>query len=266
MADFEFKKKWGQNFLRNEGICLEMITELQLNPKDIVLEIGPGNGQLSQFLAEMVKKLILVEIDPELVEQLRERFALTKNVIVIEEDILQTDLAALKGKYKFNKVIGALPYNISKPIIAKVVATVEPLTELSVLMIQKEVAESYAKTSKKQSVLHCYLSQFSEIKLIRHVEKSNFTPEPKVTSSIITFERKQLNPIWNENNLLHFEDFLYQVFQEPRKKLLKNLKRNFMHKDPATILTQQGISIDTRIEQLTVEQILALFLQLAGNK
>lgn len=257
--EFQHKKQFGQNFLRNTEAILDFITGLQLTsdeqgkPLDGLLEIGPGMGAITEFLIERVNKLVLVEIDPELAAVHREAWADYPHVVVIESDILDVDLKEIQQKHGVSKVCGALPYNIGKQIIAKCCLDPELDWERAQFILQREVTEKYAGYKERNNGLHAALSTRWRTAILRNLERGLFQPMPKVNSAILTLSPRPEEAI-TRAQLPAFQKFLKQVFLQPRKKLRNNLKWL-----PEEKLASLPIDLDLRPEQLSNEQLLSLF-------
>lgn len=259
LRKFNFKKQLGQNFLRNTEAILGMIEALELDSNDIILEIGPGAGALTEFIVPNVKKLILLEIDPALAELLKEKFASYSHVEILTADVLQINIRELIHTHKINKIIGALPYNISKRIIELCCADIEIVLEAAVFMLQKEVAFNYA-AKPRTNFLNQFLTIFTEVELGYTVEKSKFFPVPKVDSAAIRFTSLGRDHLVIEPELIPgYIEFLKLSFQNPRKKLINNFRRLFKNKDWETIFNSLKISKDTRAEALIQQDFLNLF-------
>jgi 16S rRNA (adenine1518-N6/adenine1519-N6)-dimethyltransferase len=259
-VEFKHKKKWGQNFIKNTQVILEAVELLKLEPQDRLIEIGPGKGVFTEYIAANVEHLSLIEIDEELIWILEERFGFLDNVRIVNQDILKLDTGSYKKKYGINKVFGALPYNISKMIIDDFCGQYQLQFELCVFILQKEVAHKYAGIGNKLSFLNCYYGVLNDIYLIKDIEKSFFKPEPKVDSSLILFKPKQRNKIaLSEEELKSFAKFSKNCFRNPRKKLKNNLKSIFKNTDWDFIFTALELGENTRVEELSRENIINIY-------
>lgn len=255
-----FKYKFGQNFLKNEKALLELIEILQPNNDDNILEIGPGTGVITDYLLEPAGNVTLVEIDSELVNLLSEKYVnyLEKNKLEIwNKDILQVNREEIK-KNNINKVVGALPYNISKKIIE--ILLDPPLENVTKYMfiLQKEVAHKYAGLGNKGSFLNHIYSIWYDIYLIRDIEKSHFYPEPKVDSSIILFKPKP-KTVLAKSELTGYKKFLKNTYRNPRKKLQKNLKSIYRDVNWEVIFTELQLSELTRVEELDKNKLIEIY-------
>jgi 16S rRNA (adenine1518-N6/adenine1519-N6)-dimethyltransferase len=207
-----FRKKWGQNFLRDDNIINKIITCLQVENSDTVLEIGPGEGALTYPLSKEVKEVHAVEIDPLLVEELLRKKP--QNMAVHQADFLDWDLSHLPSGYK---VIGNLPYYISSPILFKLLEDFK--WSRMVLMFQKEVAQRIISShgNKSYGRLSVMCQAFCKVNLEFTVSKHVFIPKPEINSAVVSFSPLKEFPI----DISRFSEFIKLSFSQ-RRKLLKN--------------------------------------------
>ena len=188
MTKSKFQKKHlGQHFLKNKKILEEMARAAELSKKDIVLEVGPGLGSLTEILAARAKKVIAVEKDFDLATQLSKRKTLPKNVKIIHGDILKISNSQLP-KSNF-KIVANIPYYITSYFLRKFLEA-KNKPDLMVLMIQKEVAERILAKNGKESLLSLSVKAYAKPEIIRYVSRNNFSPPPKVDSAIIKITTK----------------------------------------------------------------------------
>ena len=211
-----FRKKWGQNFLKDPNVITKIIKCLEPNNKDMILEIGPGDGALTDQLYKKVHHIHGVEIDPYLIKHLTKKQY--PNVSLYEADILEWDFGALSEDIK---IIGNLPYYISSPILFRLLGIQN--WKKMVLMFQKEVAQRIISQPGKKSYsrLSIICQVYTNVNIEFTIPRSVFYPKPNVDSTIVTFV-----PI--ENNLPEigpFSEFIKQSFSQRRKKLKNNLPR-----------------------------------------
>ncbi|HOY46319.1 MAG TPA: 16S rRNA (adenine(1518)-N(6)/adenine(1519)-N(6))-dimethyltransferase RsmA [Candidatus Dojkabacteria bacterium] len=252
MNEHNFKKQLGQNFLIDFESIIEFVDAADIKEGDNVLEIGPGDGAVSDIILQRKAQLTAVEIDSELIPTLNERFAGFTNFKLINADILQLDLAEL-GLNKGFKLIGALPYNISKQIINLFLkTTIKPACMCFIL--QKEVASDYAFKGRFLNILaNTYAGKISYIKTL---PAHFFNPEPKVESAIIKFE--QLGPRFDKpESLLKFVKI---AFSAPRKILSRNLANaGFDKLEIESELKKMGLSEKSRAGELAFEHWTKLY-------
>lgn len=256
----EPKKKWGQNYLKNTEYVLRFLEALELDEADRVLEIGPGRGAISDYLIANSNYLLAIEVDPETVVFLQEKYAgFEEKFSLVEASVLDLNLVELAGEKDINKLAGALPYNISKQIVRQCCLNPE-LAQLEqfVFILQKEVARNYAGLDNKISYLnHLYLA-YTDIEYVAEIEKSNFFPVPKVDSAIIKFTPKS-EPELSWEELSDYEKFLHNTFRNPRKKIIKNLSAIYKNYNWTKIFTKLKFHEGVRAQELSHDQILKLY-------
>jgi 16S rRNA (adenine1518-N6/adenine1519-N6)-dimethyltransferase len=213
------KKNLGQNFLVDKNIAELEVKQANIKSDDIILEIGPGLGILTKFLAEKAKRVIAIEIDGNLINNLRK--ILPKNVYLIHEDALKIDFEILP---KFNKIVSNLPFQISSPITFKFL---DYDFELAILIYQKEFAERLVASprSKNYSRLSVGVYFKSRCDIIRKVSKTCFKPQPKVDSSMVKIIPRKLPPftVINEKFFLNLTKNLFNYRRKKIKSILNNL-------------------------------------------
>lgn len=232
-------KELGQNFLRNDSAIQKIVNLLDISDYDEILEIGPGEGVLTKVCLKKDEKfkLIALDIDPRSVEELNK----------IKDDRFEIRLGNfLEQKIPANKILGAIPYNITSPILHKII-NYENLPKKVVLVIQKEVAEKL--TDKKGSYLKDYINFYFDTKYEFTISKEDFYPVPKVDSAVITLVLKKEIPNFDKNKL---SNFLHKVFRSPRKKINKVFPKDY--------LLELNIDENKRPEELTLEELKVLYL------
>ncbi len=262
---FHFQKKYGQNFLVEPGILQSIVDAAGITETDAVLEIGPGIGTLTQYLAERAGAVIAVEIDKALIPILGDTLSAYPNVTVINEDILKVDIVRLAEEYnggKPFKVVANLPYYITTPIIMKLFESHAPLDSITV-MVQTEVAERMrtGPGSKDYGALSLAVQYYSKPKIVTHVPPSCFIPRPKVGSTVISLLRYEQPPVRTAD-----EGFLFALirasFNMRRKTLVNGLSGaadlHVTKKEAAAALEKMGLPANVRGETLTLEQFAQL--------
>jgi len=242
-------KKLGQNFLIDKNVLEKIIQTADLSISDIVLEIGPGLGILTEKLAEKVKKIITVEKDKKMINILKEILYTHKNIELINNDILKTTIQ-LPKKYK---LIANLPYYITSPVIRKFLQE-KNKPELMVLMIQKEVAQRIC-SKDKMSILSVSVQFYADAKIIKYVSNNSFYPKPKPDSAIIKIIPKKFPDI----NVKKFFQLVKIGFSSKRKKMINNLKALFDKKELEKIFKKINLNINIRAEKLSINDWLRLF-------
>lgn len=244
----------GQNFLKNDKIVEQIIKSANLSADDMILEVGPGKGILTEELAKNCKKVVAVEIDGELVSRLRKKFKSSERVEIIEGDILKIDLRSQISDPEVSnyKVIANIPYYITSPIIKYFLENKFPPKEM-ILMVQKEVAERIVAEPGNHSILSLSVQHYASPELLFYVEKDNFDPAPEVDSAVIKISniKKQKNKIEPNN----FFRVVRAGFCAKRKTLVNNLANSF-HLDKKEVeekLKKIGIESNSRAQELDIE-------------
>jgi len=227
------KKNLGQNFLKSQEALRMMCTAGEVNDKDIILEIGPGKGALTEKLLEKAGKVIAVEKDRDLIEILTEKFANEiKNgkLILLNEDILNFDLKKYGFQKSNYKVIANIPYNITGAIF-KMFLSSEFHPERMILLVQKEVQERVVASDGKESILSLSVKAYGTPKYIMKVHKRFFSPSPKVDSAIVAITNISKNNFKTEMEEKNFFNIIKAGFAHKRKVLRKNLEILFPNKE-----------------------------------
>jgi len=239
-------KKLGQNFLINQDVVADLVSAGEIDGKDNVLEVGPGLGAVTSQLVEKAGRVIAVEIDTNLVEQLRKRFQHLSNLDIVHADIL--DYTPPSGV--FYKIVASLPYQITSPFLHRVVF--DELGDIShlALIIQKEVAQKLNAKPPKASYLSNLVSLYGQVSYVQTIPPTAFDPAPKVESALITITRHpDPEPVEGEGSHgdpKRFSKFLHRGFSSPRKMLNKVF-------DPE-VLGAADINPQRRAETLTLAE------------
>ncbi len=260
------RKKFAQHWLRSEEALNQIVTAANLQKSDRILEIGPGTGILTQRLLPFVQSVVAVEIDRDLCRLLVKKLGNIDNFLLLQGDFLTLDLDTLLAEFsnfqKPNKVVANIPYNITGPILEKLLGTITqpavPGLDLIVLLVQKEVAQRlYAKPSCRQfGALSVRVQYLAQCELICDVPGSAFSPPPKVDSAVVRLHPSLAEPPASDPRCL--ETLLKLGFGSKRKMLRNNLK-SVIERDRITqLLEQLEISPQARAEDLSVAQWIAL--------
>ena len=261
---FRMQKKYGQNFLIDANILAKIVGAAQITEEDCVLEIGPGIGTMTQYLAEAAGQVIAVEIDRGLIPILEETLSPYNNVTVLCEDILKVDLAALAEKSGGRpiKVVANLPYYITTPIIMALFESRMPLASITV-MVQSEVAERMqtGPGSKDYGALSLAVQYYAKPETVAKVSASCFLPRPNVDSTVVRLTRYEEPPVEAAD-----EVFLFAVirasFNQRRKTLVNGLVNagglSVTRGQVETVLGEMGLSPAVRGETLTLERFAEL--------
>lgn len=263
--EFMFQKKFGQNFLIDTHVLEKIISAAGITKNDCVLEIGPGIGTMTQYLAENAGHVVAVEIDRNLIPILKETLADYDNVTVINEDILRVDIKALAEEYndgKPIKVVANLPYYITTPIIMGLFESGAPIDNITV-MVQKEVADrmQVGPGSKDYGALSLAVQYYAEPYIVANVPPNCFIPRPNVGSAVIRLTRHAKPPVEVKDKDLMFR--LIRASFNQRRKTLQNGLSNaqdlyFSKEEIAAAIESLGLSPSVRGETLTLAQFAAL--------
>ena len=244
-------KSLGQNFLINKNILNRFVDTCELKKQDVVLEVGPGLGTITQAIAPKVQKVIAIEKDKNMCLIMKKTLANLKNIEIINEDVL---------KYKVNeahyKLVGNLPFHITAPLIRRFLESEKQPKEM-VFMIQKEVGQRICAKPPNMSILAVSVQFYAKPQIISHIPKNSFWPQPKVDSTII-----KITPIVNNQTIdadLFFK-ILKAGFSSPRKQLINNLSKG-LKKDKQTVtawLLKNSIQPNQRAETLNVSDWIKL--------
>ncbi len=245
-------KRLGQNFLIDKRVIKKLIRAVELQPKDIILEIGPGIGTLTIELAKKVKKVVAIEKDLKMVEILKETLKDYENVEIVKGDILKTQNSKLKTiNYK---VVGNLPFYLTAPVIRKFLELPEVRPRAMVLVIQKEVGQRICAKPPQMSILAVSVQFYAKSEIISYVSKKSFWPRPKVDSAIL-----RITPPINTDRKLINADLFFRIvkagFSHPRKQLINNLLKE-LKPDREKVkdwLLKNNIRPSQRAETLTVK-------------
>lgn len=260
--DLYFNKRLGQNFLIDENIVRKIAEIGEISQEDLILEIGPGIGTLTQVISEKAGKVISIEIDKKLVVVLEDLFSDHNNVQIIHKDILKTDISALVEKEAFKRVkmIANLPYYITTPIIMGLLESDLELEKM-VFLIQKEVGERLCAKpgSKAYGSLSIAAQFYADIKIEFVVSAHVFIPKPKVDSIVVSFVKRKKPAVIVENKEFYFK-IVKASFINRRKTLVNSLTTNtdLSKEEVIDALNACEIDLGIRGEALTAESFAKL--------
>jgi 16S rRNA (adenine1518-N6/adenine1519-N6)-dimethyltransferase len=263
--EFAFQKKFGQNFLIDTHVLEKIILAAGVTKDDCVLEIGPGIGTMTQYLAEAAGHVVAVEIDSKLIPILNETLADYDNVTVIHADILKTDVNELTQKYNGGrpiKVVANLPYYITTPIIMGLFEGQVPIDNITV-MVQKEVADrmQVGPGSKDYGALSLAVQYYAEPYIVANVPPNCFMPRPNVGSAVIRLTRHKNPPVSAQDPGLMFR-LIRASFNQRRKTLQNGLNNSpevpYTKEQIIAAIESLGLSPSVRGEALKLEQFAAL--------
>ncbi len=263
--NFSFQKKFGQNFLIDTNVLDRIIGASGITKEDCVLEIGPGIGTMTQYLAEQAGEVIAVEIDKALIPILEETLADYDNVRIINDDILKVDLNRIVQEHNGGrpiKVVANLPYYITTPIIMGLFEKHVPLKSITI-MVQKEVADrmQVGPGTKDYGALSLAVQYYAKPEIVANVPPNCFIPRPNVGSAVIRLTRYEEPPVSADD-----EEFLFSIirasFNQRRKTLVNGLGNaqglSVTKEQVSAALEEMGLSATVRGETLTLEQFAQL--------
>lgn len=271
--NFVFQKKFGQNFLIDTHVLDKIIRSAEITKDDFVLEIGPGIGTMTQYLACAAGKVVAVEIDRALIPILEDTLEGYDNVTVINEDVLKVDIAKLAEEQnggKPIKVVANLPYYITTPIIMGLFEKNVPIKSITV-MVQKEVADrmQVGPGTKDYGALSLAVQYYAKPYIVANVPPNCFMPRPKVGSAVIRLERYEKPPVEVKDEKLMFH-IIRASFNQRRKTLANGLKNSpeldFTKEEIEAAIETLGKGPSVRGEALTLEQFAWLSDELCERK
>ncbi|HMC20463.1 MAG TPA: 16S rRNA (adenine(1518)-N(6)/adenine(1519)-N(6))-dimethyltransferase RsmA [Thermoanaerobaculia bacterium] len=240
------KKKWGQNFLRNRGAVEKIVAAIEPQPGETIVEIGPGEGVLTEKLVSLGNEVQAIEIDPQLAAALRRKFG----DVILNDDALTAPLPSRPFR-----AVGNLPYNVGTPILRRVIA--DPNFRRAVFMLQKEVADRLvAKPGDEQyGYLTLYRQLFASARILMKLEPGSFHPRPKVRSAVVVLDPDR-KPFASVGML----DLISTSFRMRRKKLINNLTgwRGLGRENVLQMFGRAGINPDARAEELSLDDFARL--------
>ena len=262
---FNFQKKFGQNFLIDTHVLDKIIRESGVTKDDMVIEIGPGIGTMTQYLCENAREVVAIEIDKNLIPILQDTLSAYNNVTVINEDVLKVDinkLAKERNGGKPVKVVANLPYYITTPIIMGLFESHVPIDSITI-MVQKEVADRMQEGpgSKEYGALSLAVQYYAKPEIVANVPPNCFMPRPNVGSAVIRLTCHEKPPVE-----VNDEDFMFNIirasFNQRRKTLVNGLgNASFLSvtkEQVAEALEKMGLSSTVRGETLSLEQFAKL--------
>ena len=259
---FRTKKRLGQNFLIDGTAIADIIHAANISPDDVVVEIGPGVGFVTEQLLKKAKKVIAIELDEEAIAELKKLDA--PNLEIIHKDVLKTDLSSLCDEKI--KIVANIPYYITSPIIAHLLGEIDDLTNKNrnkitdiLLMVQEEVARRMTadeNSPAKQYGLLTILSQFwADVKIVRLVGRKSFYPAPKVNSAVVSLKVRE-KPLLDLSDYTHFRKTVKAAFSQ-RRKNVKNclLSGGFAKENITRALAALALDENVRGEKLSIEML-----------
>lgn len=262
--NFSFQKKYGQNFLIDGNVLDRIVQGAGVTKEDAVLEIGPGIGTMTQYLAESAGKVLAVEIDDKLIPILEDTLSPYDNVRIIHQDVLKVDVKALaeeENEGRPFKVVANLPYYITTPIIMGLFEKKAPVESMTV-MVQKEVAQRMqaGPGTKDYGMLSLAVQYYVEPEIVLEVSPNCFMPRPGVGSAVIHLRRREQPPVQAEEEQMF--GIIRAAFNQRRKTLVNSLKNaaelSYSREEVEEALEQMELPVAVRGEALTLEQFAKL--------
>lgn len=261
--NFVFQKKFGQNFLIDSHVLEKIVDAAHVTGQDCVLEIGPGIGTMTQYLAERAREVVAVEIDRALIPILQDTLSDYDNVTVLNEDIMKVDVAQLvreRNQGRPIKVVANLPYYITTPIVMGLLENHVPLQSITI-MVQKEVADrmQVGPGTKDYGALSLAVQYYARPELVAHVPVNCFMPRPNVDSAVVRLIRYQEPPVEVQDEKYLFA-LIRASFNQRRKTLANGLANGLgIPRERVTaVLEEMGLPATVRGEALTLEQFARL--------
>lgn len=253
--NFNFKKKFGQNFLQDKSVIKNIVSAINPTEEDLVIEIGPGSGALTKELIKTKAYVLAYEIDVDL-KNILESLAEDKYTIIFDDFLKRNILDDIKGiKYKNLYIIGNLPYYITTPIITKIIESAIIPKEM-VFMVQKEVASRFSASvgTREYGSITVFLNYFFDVLTLFSVNRSKFYPIPNVDSAVIKLVSKEKKL---DVDFVKFNKFVKDSFTFKRKNLRNNLK-SYDQEKIKKILEKRNLSLDKRAEDLSYKDFVFL--------
>jgi len=271
---FVFQKKYGQNFLIDSHVLDKIIAAANIEKDDYVIEIGPGIGTMTQYLAQNANKVTAIEIDKHLIPILEDTLQNYKNVSIINQDVLKLNLKLMveeENEGRPAKIVANLPYYITTPIIMNLFEQNVPLTSITV-MVQKEVADRMKSKpgSKDYGALSLAVQYFAKPYIVANVPPNCFMPRPKVGSSVIRLTRHETPPVQVKSEKLLFA-IIRASFNQRRKTLLNGLNNadaiTLPKEEVEKSILKLGKGANIRGESLTLQEFAELsnYIYAAGS-
>ena len=258
--DVKFKKKLGQNFLKNTSVVDRIVSQADIDSSSLVIEVGPGGAIMTRELAKKAKNVLAYEIDNDLADEIHKRLEGYDNVVVLFQDFLLSDISRDIAKFDYDKLffISNVPYYITTPILMKIINSGLSFNKI-VMMVQKEVGDRFSTKcgSRDYGSITVLLNYFYDVRREFVVSRNNFVPVPNVDSVVVTFTEK--NNKKTVKNFSYFDKLVRDSFKYKRKTIKNNLK-NYDLNIVSEVLSKYGYDLSVRAEMLNVD----VFVDLAN--
>lgn len=260
MSNFVFKKSLGQNFLKDKNIIHNIVDSASIDKDTLVIEVGPGQGAITNEIVPKAKYTILYEVDNRLEDYLNDTLKKYSNYKLIMNDFLKEDVKKEISNYEYNKlyVVANLPYYITTPIVSKLIDD-DIMPDKIVIMIQKEVAQRYSAKvgSRDYGSLTVFLNYYYNIEKLFDVSRNCFVPKPNVDSAVICMNKKKDRLYVKDREL--FNRIVKDSFKYKRKTIRNNLKEYDLD-IISNVLSNYDFSLNTRAENISME----IFVEIAN--
>ena len=261
MENFKFKKSYGQNFLQDKNIIINIVDKTNISKNSLVIEVGPGSGALTMELAKVAKNVLSYEIDTRLEETLDENLKEFDNVEIIYDDFLNRDIKEDIKEYSYDNIyfVANIPYYITTPILEKLIESKIDFKAIT-MMVQKEVADRFSAHVKTRNYgsITVFLNYYFDIEKLIYVSRNAFIPKPNVDSEVIALRKKDKR--FEVKNEQFFFQLVRDSFRFKRKNIRNNLK-NYDLKKIEEVLNKYNKDLTARAEELE----LSVFVDLANN-
>ena len=261
MENFKFKKSFGQNFLQDENVIINIVEKTNISENSLVIEVGPGSGALTKELAKVAKHVLSYEIDTRLEDTLDENLKEFNNIEIIYDDFLNRDIKEDIKEYNYDNIyfVANIPYYITTPILEKLIESKVDFKTIT-MMVQKEVADRFSAHVKTRNYgsITVFLNYYFDIEKLIYVSRNAFIPKPNVDSEVIALRKKEVRSEVKD------EKFFFQLvrdsFRFKRKNIRNNLK-NYDLKKIEEVLNKYDKDLTARAEELELN----VFVDLANN-
>jgi 16S rRNA (adenine1518-N6/adenine1519-N6)-dimethyltransferase len=263
--EFNFKKKFGQNFIVDENTIDSIINKANIDSDTLVIEIGPGAGALTYKLSKVAKNVLCYEIDTTLENILKSNLGDASNVDIIFDDFLKRDVKKDIAKYNYEKiyVVANLPYYVTTPIIVKLIEDDLNVSRI-VVMVQKEVGDRFKANvgGKEYNSLSIFLNYYYDIKKVMDVSRNVFMPMPNVDSIVLSFDKK------DETYHLEDKDVFFKLVRDSfkqKRKTIKNNLRDYNLDVIEKVLKENNLDLSTRAEDIEIKVFVDIANELVKN-
>ncbi len=263
MQGLKPKKRLGQHYLMDANIARKIVRAIAVRPEDVILEIGPGQGALSRFLRDRAKQLVLVEVDERFVARLRSEYS-DETTRIIQQDFLEFDLRKAAQEFRGRvRVVGNLPYNITSPILFKVIDTCDVVLD-AIVMVQLEVAQRIVARprTKEYGILSVFCQYYSKPTVLFKVSPTAFYPRPRVYSALLRLDFSR-RPFYTVKDEHLFRQVVRSTFGKRRKTLLNGLKYMDLPLRNGEAWRRVEFDLSRRPEDLSVEEFVDLSNRIA---